>query len=70
LFGVSPFQILERINDNSYKIDLSGKFNIRATFNFSALSLFDVMNGHILNRKGKMRISSGDAMTLAYAKLS
>ena len=34
--------MLERINDNAYKIDLPGEYNVSATFNVSDLSLFDV----------------------------
>jgi hypothetical protein len=40
--GDGPFQILERINDNAYKIDLSGEYGVSATFNVSDLTLFDV----------------------------
>ena len=40
--GDGPFQILERINDNSYKIDLSDGYNVSATFNVTKLSLFYV----------------------------
>jgi hypothetical protein len=40
--GDGPFQVLERINDNAYKLDLPGEYNISATFNVSNLSLFDV----------------------------
>ena len=42
--GDEPFQVLERINDNAYKIDLPGEYNVSATFNISDLSLFDVGN--------------------------
>ena len=42
LRGDGPFQVLERINDNAYKLDLPSKYNISATFNVSDLSFFDV----------------------------
>jgi hypothetical protein len=42
--GYGPFQVLERINDNAYKLDLPSEYNISATFNVSDLSLFDVGN--------------------------
>ncbi|XP_068504248.1 uncharacterized protein [Phaseolus vulgaris] len=35
-----PFQVLEMINDNAYKIDLSSKYNMSSTFNVSDLSPF------------------------------
>ena len=40
--GDGPFQVLERINDNAYKLDLLGKYNISVTINVSDLSPFDV----------------------------
>ena len=40
--GDGPFQVLARINDNAYKLDLSSKYNISATFNVSDLSPFHV----------------------------
>lgn len=40
--GDGPFQVLERINDNAYKLDLPGEYNVSATFNVTDLSLFDV----------------------------
>jgi len=33
-----PFEVLERVNDNAYKVDLLGDYNISAAFNFSYLS--------------------------------
>ena len=39
--GDGPFQVLERINDNAYKIELSGEYNVSTTFNVSDLTLFD-----------------------------
>lgn len=38
----SQFQVLERINDNAYKLDFFVEYNVSATFNVSNLSLFDV----------------------------
>ena len=39
--GDGPFQVLERINDNAYKIDLLGNYSVSDTFNVSNLSPFD-----------------------------
>ena len=39
--GDGPFQVIERINDNAYKLDLPGEYNVSATFNVSDLSPFD-----------------------------
>src|SRR5436190_13075011 len=39
--GDGPFQVLERINDNAYKLDLPGEYNVSATFNVADLSPFD-----------------------------
>jgi hypothetical protein len=40
--GDGPFQVLERSNDNAYKLDLPGEYNVSATFNVTDLSPFDV----------------------------
>jgi hypothetical protein len=42
LRGDGPFQVLERINDSAYKLDLPGEYNVSATFNVTDLSPFDV----------------------------
>jgi hypothetical protein len=39
--GGGPFQILEKINDNAYKVDLPSEYNVSATFNVSGLSPYD-----------------------------
>ena len=41
-WGDYPYQIIERINDNAYKVNLPGEYGVSATFNSSSLSLFDV----------------------------
>ena len=40
--GDRPFQVIERINDNAYKLDLPGEYNVSAIFNVTDLSPFDV----------------------------
>jgi hypothetical protein len=41
--GDGPFQILERINDNAYKVDLPCEYVVSATsINVSGITLFDV----------------------------
>ncbi|KAH9780704.1 Endonuclease [Citrus sinensis] len=40
--GDGPFQVVARINDNAYKLDLPSGYNVSATFNVSDLSPFDV----------------------------
>ena len=40
--GDDPYQIIEMINDNAYKVDLPGEYGVSATFNVSYLSSFDV----------------------------
>ncbi|KAH9658278.1 hypothetical protein KPL70_023423 [Citrus sinensis] len=41
--GDGPFQVVARINDNAYKLDLPGEYNVSATFNVYDLSPFDVV---------------------------
>ena len=36
-----PFRVLERVNDNAYKLDLPGEYGASATFNVTDLSPFD-----------------------------
>ena len=31
--GDRPFQVLERINDNAYKIDIPGEYGVSSSFN-------------------------------------
>nr|XP_034901491.1 uncharacterized protein LOC118039036 [Populus alba] len=40
--GYGTFQILERINDNAYKVNLPSEYCVSATFNVFDLTLFDV----------------------------
>ena len=36
-----PFKVLERVNDNTYKIDLPSDYQVSATFNVSDLSPYE-----------------------------
>ena len=36
--GDGPFQVVERINDKAYKLDLSGEYGVHVTFNVTDLS--------------------------------
>uniref|UniRef100_A0A2N9GUE5 Tf2-1-like SH3-like domain-containing protein n=1 Tax=Fagus sylvatica TaxID=28930 RepID=A0A2N9GUE5_FAGSY len=47
--GDGPFQILEKINDNAYKVDLLGEYKVSATFNVFNLSPFNVDEDSWLN---------------------
>jgi len=42
LRGDYPLKILERINDNVYKVDLSYEYDVSVTFNVFNLFLFDI----------------------------
>lgn len=46
--GNGSFQVLERINDNAYKLDFPGDYNVSSTFNLSDLPLFDIDDGQDL----------------------
>ncbi|KAJ4717041.1 Transposon Ty3-I Gag-Pol polyprotein [Melia azedarach] len=35
-----PFTVLEKVNDNAYKIDLSREYNVSVTFNVRDLTLY------------------------------
>jgi len=39
--GDGPFQVIQRINDNAYKIDLLGKYSVSDIFNVADLSPYD-----------------------------
>ncbi|KAG7564224.1 Retrotransposon gag domain [Arabidopsis suecica] len=42
--GDGPFQVIERINDNAYRLELPGTYNTSTSFNVSDLVPFDVGN--------------------------
>lgn len=55
-----PFQVIVKINNNAYKLDLSGEYNISATFNVANLSSFDVCDEdsrtNLFEESGMVRI--------------
>ena len=42
--GDGPFQVLERLNDNAYKIDLPSEYQVHNTFNVCDLSPFPTLD--------------------------
>nr|XP_027097493.1 uncharacterized protein LOC113717045 [Coffea arabica] len=42
--GDGPFQILAKVNDNAYQLDLPGEYDVSSTFNVADLLPFDVSN--------------------------
>ncbi|KAL4380045.1 hypothetical protein GQ457_02G026940 [Hibiscus cannabinus] len=47
LRGDGPFQVIERINDNAYHIDLPGEYNVSSSFNVSDLFPFDISDSRL-----------------------
>lgn len=47
--GDGPFKVVEKNNDNAYKLDLPGEYNVSATFNVSDLFLFDTGSDSRMN---------------------
>ena len=45
--GDGPFQVLERINDNAYKIDLPGEYNVSATDMSPVIVCEDLRANHL-----------------------
>ncbi|KAI3450233.1 hypothetical protein Pfo_006898 [Paulownia fortunei] len=54
--GDGPFQVVERINDNAYKLELPGEYGVSASFNVSDLSPFD----NNKNKATHSRIQEGE----------
>lgn len=53
--GDGPFQVLSRINDNAYKIELPGEYGVSTTFNVADLSPFDVGDDGLNSRSNSFQ---------------
>ena len=49
--GDGPFQVLERINDSAYELELPGEYGVSTTFNIFYLCPFDSNNALDLKTK-------------------
>ncbi|GAB2279375.1 hypothetical protein Dimus_039348 [Dionaea muscipula] len=59
--GDGPFQVLERINDNAYRLDLPGEYLVSSTFNVTDLCPFDAGDDPDL-RTNPSQEEGGDAI--------
>ena len=66
--GDDSFQIIEKINDNTYKVDLPGEYVVSAIFNVD-LSLFDVGDDSRLNHFEKRGDDVIQALKDTWAKI-
>ncbi|KAL4323555.1 hypothetical protein GQ457_11G026220 [Hibiscus cannabinus] len=67
-----PFQVLEKVNDNAYKLDLPGDYNVSATFIVSDLSPYDdstYLRTNPFQEGGMMEIKGHDVRDLSLARL-
>ena len=53
--GDGPFQVLSKINDNAYKIDLPNEHGVSNTFNVPDLSPFDVGDEELKSRSNSLK---------------
>jgi hypothetical protein len=55
-----PFKVLERINDNAYKLDLPVDFGVSPTFNIADLKPYLGEDGELESRKTQMQEREDD----------
>ena len=69
--GDGPFQVIKRINNNTYQLDLHGEYNISATFNVADLSPFiadtDLRTNHFDEEKDDAIMDSNQSTSIIEA---
>jgi len=67
--GDGPFQVLERINNNAYRLDLPEEYGVSTTFNISDLTPFaggaDIEEEELTNLRSNCLQGEGDDAILA-----
>ncbi|XP_051143424.1 uncharacterized protein LOC127259857 [Andrographis paniculata] len=58
--GDGPFQVVERINDNAYRIEIPGEYQVHSTFNVADLSPLDVGDEHAMKIGDSIFQEGGD----------
>ncbi|CAL0313886.1 unnamed protein product [Lupinus luteus] len=59
--GDGPFRVLQKVNDNAYKLELPSEYgNISATFNVTDLTFFDVGDGDLISRSKSLQEGGDD----------
>ncbi|XP_010525595.1 PREDICTED: uncharacterized protein LOC104803367 [Tarenaya hassleriana] len=56
--GDGPFRILEKINDNAYRLELPGEYNVSSSFNVADLLPFDA--GDLVSRSKPLQRGGND----------
>ncbi|XP_035539638.1 uncharacterized protein LOC118344013, partial [Juglans regia] len=60
--GDGPFQILEKINDNVYKVDLPGEYKVSATFNVPPFDVGEDSRSNPFEERGNDRNQGGPTL--------
>jgi hypothetical protein len=55
-----PFKVLERINDNAYKLELTADFGVRPTFNIADLKPYLGKDDELESRTTQMQEGEDD----------
>lgn len=58
--GDGNFQVVAKVNDNAYKIDLPGEYGVRATFNVADLTHFELGDEDFNSRSNSLQEGGSD----------